>query len=241
MKPMIKVEKNMKKIASSLLLIAASSMTFAASNDDPLLYKVMIDKLELSDASSNPTIFEGGMWIGKDLNKFWLKSDIEIANGVTEGNTLELLYSKALYPFWDVQMGAKIDKTPSYKTTGLVLAMKGLAPYLFDVDASLYLEDTGQFSGNLQAEYEYMVTQKFIVSPELTMNIHTKDDATTGTGSGLADLELGLRARYEIRREIAPYIGINWKGSYGKTADYLTAASEPTSEFNVVAGVRAWF
>ena len=62
-----------------------------------------------------------------------------------------------------------------------------------------------------------------------------------GLGSGLTDAEAGLRLRYEISREFAPYVGASWERSFGDTARYSRAAGEGTGGFSVVAGIRAWF
>ena len=32
-------------------------------------------------------------------------------------------------------------------------------------------------------------------------------------------VDAGLRLRYEIRREVAPYLGIIWSGAFSDTAD----------------------
>ncbi len=73
------------------------------------------------------------------------------------------------------------------------------------------------------------------------MNLYSKDDEAVGIGSGLSDMELGLRLRYEIRREFAPYIGVNWTGKFGQTADFARDEGEDTSDVQIVAGIRAWF
>ena len=58
-----------------------------------------------------------------------------------------------------------------------------------------------------------------------------------GIGSGLSDMELGLRLRYEIRREFAPYIGVNWTQKIGRTADFAKDEGEETSDVQLVAGI----
>ena len=86
-----------------------------------------------------------------------------------------------------------------------------------------------------------MLTQRWVLSPEMELNLHTRNDEQTGTGSGLSDLELGLRLRYEIRREFAPYVGVNWTRKFGNTADFARAEGEDTNDVQIVAGVRVWF
>jgi copper resistance protein B len=118
---------------------------------------------------------------------------------------------------------------------------KGLAPYLFEVDASLFVGEAGQLGARLDAEYEYLFTQRLILTPEFEVNLHTKDDPEVGIGSGLSDLKLGLRLRYEIRLEFALYIGVNWTGQFGQTTDFARAEGADTSDVQLIADIRAWF
>ena len=60
-------------------------------------------------------------------------------------------------------------------------------------------------------------------------------------GTGASGLELGLRLRYEIRREFASYIGVNWDKLFGGTADYAREEGESTNDLQFVVGVRTWF
>ncbi|MCU7858444.1 MAG: copper resistance protein B, partial [Candidatus Thiodiazotropha sp. (ex Lucinoma kastoroae)] len=116
-----------------------------------------------------------------------------------------------------------------------------LVPYLFEVDARVFIGESGQIGARIDAEYEYMLTQKLILSPEIEMNLYSKDDEEVGIGSGLSDMELGLRLRYEVLREFAPYIGVNWTKIFGQTADFASDEGEDTSDVQIVLGIRAWF
>lgn len=105
----------------------------------------------------------------------------------------------------------------------------------------MFIGDAGRTALRLGADYDVLLTQRLILSPELEMNMYGKDDPATGTGSGLSDIEAGLRLRYEIRREFAPYIGVNWSRLYGKTADFAQAAGGSVSDTQFTIGLRAWF
>ncbi|WP_225879742.1 copper resistance protein B [Abyssogena phaseoliformis symbiont] len=122
-----------------------------------------------------------------------------------------------------------------------MIAAKGLAPYLFEVDASLFVGEFGRLGIRLNAEHEYMLSQKLILSPEVEINAFSKDDELTGTRKGLSSVETGLRLRYEVTREFAPYIGINWEKKYGNTADFSIAEGEDIEGTQIVVGVRFWF
>ncbi|NYT27139.1 copper resistance protein B [Candidatus Thiodubiliella endoseptemdiera] len=221
--------------------IALSSLSFASMEDDPVLTKVMGEVEMRSTNGDNPRVWNIDAWVGQDLNKLWIKAEGERVGSNTEQSELQLLYSKAVAPFWDLQFGVKKDFNPKPSRNWGVIAAKGLAPYLFEIDASLFIGESGQSAVRLDAEYEYMLSQKLIISPEIEINIFGKDDELTGTGKGLSTVEAGLRLRYEITREFAPYIGINWEKKYGNTADFSATEGENIEDTQLVVGVRFWF
>lgn len=122
-----------------------------------------------------------------------------------------------------------------------MLAAQGLAPGWFEVEASAFIEEGGRLSARFEAEYDLLLTQRWILQPRLETNVSMQADSARGLGSGVNDVELGLRLRYEIKRQFAPYIGVNWTRKLGTTANAARAAGEGVSEASVVAGVRAWF
>ncbi len=233
----------MKKILSLMLVpLFFSAQAHAMSEDDPLLTMVNIEKLEVQDADEHdPVVLDAYGWIGKDLNKLWIKTEIERVQGETEEAELQLLYSRAIYAFWDVQLGWRRDIKPKPERDWLAIGLQGLAPYYFETDLALFIGEDSRWALRLDAEYEYMFTQRLVLSPEIELNAYGKDDIETGTGKGLSDMSAGLRLRYEIRREFAPYIGINWSKQFGDTADYTEAAGEESSDTRLVVGIRAWF
>ena len=211
-------------------------------NDDPLLTMLVVEQLEIrATDGEDPLVWEAEGWIGKDLNKFWIKTEGEYVDDRVEEAELQMLYSRALAPFWDLQLGWRHDIRPTPERDWLALGMKGLAPYYFDVDAALFIGDAGRTAARLQAEYEVMLTQKLILVPEIELNLHGKNDSDIGTGSGLSDIEAGLRLRYEVRREFAPYVGVNWTKLYGKTADFARDEGEDVDDVQLVFGVSFWF
>lgn len=208
-------------------------------DDNPLLSKVMIDQLEVRDTDDgNVGVLEADAWLGYDLNKLWLKTDVEYADSEVHEASIDALYSHAVSPYWDAQVGVRQHIKPERETWGVV-ALKGLAPYFFETDASLAVNKDGNVHANLTAEYEAMLTQKWVLSPELGVNAYSK--ANHDVGNGISDASIGLRLRYEIKREFAPYIGVvsNWK--LGDTADLVKAAGGSTQDTQAVAGVRIWF
>lgn len=216
--------------------VHASGMT-----DDPLLSFVRFEKLEVRSADgSDPWVWDGQGWVGHDLNKFWFKTEGEYANSDLEDAELQLLYSRAFAPFWDVQLGWRGDFEPTPRRSWAALGVQGLVPYFFDIEASAFLA-SGRAAARLDAEYEILLTQRLILAPEAEANWYSDDDPERGIGSGLSELELGLRLRYEFRREFAPYIGLNWFRKYGDTADLARAAGEDTKDLQFTIGLRVWF
>ncbi len=225
-----------------LVVFLTSSAAFAGGADDPLNFKIMINQLEYRDGDGqNPTVFEGEAWIGKDLNKLWIKADIERTGGNTEESELQLLYSRAIAPYWDFQAGFRRDIRPTPTRDWVALGFKGLAPYFFELDAAIFLGDNGRSAFRFEGEYEILFTQKLILTPEITVDFYGKSDPDTATGSGLSQVSTGLRLRYEIRRQFGPYMGVFWSKKYGETADFARIAGSEVSDTKFVLGLRAWF
>lgn len=235
----------MKKTIATTACLATLSFAghaLAAGADDPTLTKVMIDQFEYrSTDGPDPLILEGEAWIGRDLHKAWFKVDAERVENKLEELQVQALYSRAIAPFWDLQLGLRYDARPKPDQTWAAFGFKGLAPYWFEVDAAAFVNSDGQVNVRGSAEYEWMFTQKLVLSPELVVNLYNKSDASRDIGAGLAKTQAGLRLRYEFRREFAPYIGVNWNRKYGETADMARANGSDIDDVQFVVGLRAWF
>ncbi len=125
--------------------------------------------------------------------------------------------------------------------TWAAFGIEGLAPYWFETEATIYMGQGGRTAARVAVEYEARFTQRLILQPSLEANWYGRDDQQRGIGAGLSDTEIGLRLRYEIRREFAPYLGIVWKQNFGRTADFVRARGEHVDDLQFVAGVRVWF
>lgn len=234
--------KKFLPITLSLLLLSISSWVLAHGEDDPLLSKVMMDKFEIRDGEDhNPLVLEGEAWLGKDLHKLWLKTEIERADGEIEEAEIQALYSRAVAPYWDVQIGVRQDVKPQPQRSWGVIGVQGVAPYFIDMGAALFVGEGGQTALRLEAEYELLVTQRLTLTPEIEVNAFAQDDPDLGIGSGVSNVEVGLRLSYDIRREFAPYIGLNWHRVVGGTADVARADGDKVHDVQWVVGVRAWF
>ncbi|MDX1404969.1 MAG: copper resistance protein B [Woeseiaceae bacterium] len=226
----------------SCTTVFVSEPGLADAEDDPLLVKVMIDQLERrGSGDDHEDAWDAEAWFGHDLRKLWLKTHGDRQFGATREAQLQLLYSRAVSTYWDLQAGVRHDYEPGASRSWLALGFNGLAPYFFDIDAAFFVGESGRTAVRAEAEYELLITQRLVLTPEVEVNLYGKDDAENGIGSGLSDVEAGLRLRYEIRREIAPYIGVNWSRLFGETADFARIAGRTTSDTEFVIGVRAWF
>ena len=236
----------MKKMFSIMLFISMLPLSVFASgmNDDPLLTMVKIDKLEVQDADrgeDKPLVLDASAWIGYDLDKLYLKTEVDRVGSENEDAEAMFLYSHAVYPFWDVQVGWRHDLDPQPERDWLVIGMQGLAPYMFEINSYLFIGENSRLAARLVAEYEYMFTQRWVLMPEIEINAYSKDDRKRGIGSGLSDMTAGLRLAYHVRREFAPYIGVNANTLFADTADMVKAAGGERSDTQLVLGVRVWF
>jgi len=235
------------KSALLIILLGATCLTapsklLAAAADDPLLTMVIVDELEYRDADEGSLqTWDAQGWLGKDFRKLWVKTEGERIGGSTEDAELQFLYSKSVARYWDFQMGVRQDFKPSPERTWIAIGFQGLAPYFFEIDTAFFVGESGRTALRLEAEYELLFTQRLILTPDIEVNLYGKDDPEIGIGSGLSDLEVGLRLRYEIRREFAPYVGIIWSKLFGRTADFATGAGQDASDFQLTIGLRAWF
>lgn len=180
-------------------------------------------------------------WYGRDINRLVFKSEGEATQDELHEASLELHWGHALTAFWNTQLGMRYDTGEADDKIWLAAGIQGLAPYWFEIDATAYIDTDARVAFRMEAEYELLLTQKLVLQPVIETNIYSKKDDTRAIGAGLSDLHAGLRLRYEIRREFAPYLGMEWRRTFGESADLLEAANIDTSEFNAVAGIRFWF
>jgi len=227
---------------AAMICLSVANDARADTRDDPLLLTVVFDQIETRDTTGDNTFsWDAEGWFGKDLHKLWFKTDGERTAAKTDEAELQFLYSKAIAAYWDIQFGVRYDFEPSPSRRWVAIGVKGLAPYFFDIDAAIFIGESGRTALRFETGYELLLTQRLILTPDIEINLYGKNDMAVGIGSGLSDIEAGLRLRYEIRREFAPYIGVNWSRLFGNTADFARIAGESTSEAQLVIGLRAWF
>jgi copper resistance protein B len=213
-----------------------------AMHGNALQSLVLFNRLEGFDGENGDGLeWEGQAWFGSDLNKLWLRSEGERRSGAFESGDLEVLYGRAFARWWDGLIGIRHDFKPGESRDFIAIGVSGVAPYKFEVEATVYLGPSGQTAARLEIEYETLLTNRWILQPLVELNAHGRDDPHRGVGSGLGTAEAGLRLRYEISRQFAPYIGITRERAFGKTADLRRTNGESRDDTRIVAGVRLWF
>lgn len=202
----------------------------------------LLDQLEYQDADDASVLsWDASGWIGSDLNRLWLRSEGERSNGKTEEAEVQALYGRAISPWWDLVAGVRQDFKPGSPQTWAAFGLQGMALYGFEAEATAFLGENGQSALRLEGDYDILLTNKLILQPTAEVNLYGRNDHERGVGSGLANTEVGLRLRYEIVREFAPYVGVTWNRNYGNTADFTREEGEDNDEARFVAGIRLWF
>jgi copper resistance protein B len=210
--------------------------------DEYSVGSLLVDNLESVHSDNNSsTAYELQGWYGRDYNRAVLKSEGDIDGGRLGDVRTELLWGHAVATFWDTQLGIRYDSGEMPDRSWLAFGIQGLAPYWFEVDITGYVGDKGRSTLRLSTEYDLMFTQKLILQTRIEADIYGKDDAGRALGSGLSDMAVAIRLRYEIRRELAPYVGIEWTSMFGGTADYARIAGQAVDDTRLVAGLRFWF
>lgn len=212
------------------------------AHDNTIQNFVLLDRLEAWDADPGTGLeWEGQGWIGTDLNRLWLRSEGERVDGHTEGADLEVLYGRSIARWWDVVAGVRHDFKPGASQDFAAIGVMGLAPYKFEVEATGYIGQSGRTAARFEIEYETLLTNRLILQPLIEVTFHGQNDERRGIGSGLSTAEAGVRLRYEITRQFAPYIGVVHERAFGRTADFRRAEGEGIDDTRAVAGFRIWF
>ena len=210
--------------------------------DEANFASLLADRLERVRTDDNVSAFyDLQAWYGRDYDRAVIKAEGEYDNGEVVDATTELLWGHAVAAFWDAQLGVRYDSGEDPDRTWLAFGVQGLAPYWFEVDATAYVGESGRTALNLETVYDLLLTQKLILQPRVEADWYGKRDARRGLGDGLSEVKAGLRLRYEIRREFAPYVGLEWARKFGETRDFARAAGQQSSEARIVAGLRFWF
>lgn len=215
-------------------LMMADEHTFASLRGETL-------ERRFTRKGDDSTAYDLQAWFGTTYNKAVVKAEGDIAKGKLEESRTELLWGHAIAPYWDTQLGIRVDNGVGPSRQWLAFGVQGLAPYWFELEATGYVGNDGRTALRLGSSYELLLTQRLILEPRAELQFYGKDDPERRIGKGLAGASAGLRLRYEISRQFAPYIGVERAGSFGRTADYVRAEGGRAQQTRWVAGVRFWF
>ncbi len=184
---------------------------------------------------------------GGNVNRFWFKTEGEQSLQDDSNGNAEIhgYYSRMIAPFWDAQVGLRYDPIwQSGKTSSryfAALGLQGFAPYSYEVTPVIFISENGEVSARLTASKDFLFTQRLIAQARVETEVAAQAVPEFGVGSGFNYVELGLRLRYEIRREFAPYVGVNWERKLGQTSSLARKEGDGIDSVSVVAGLRLWF
>ena len=213
-----------------------------AVHDTSVHWFALVDRLETWDEDEGtPIAWEGSGWIGTDLDRAWIRTEGEALDGNVESANVEVLYGRAIARWWDAVVGIRHDFGNDPSQTFAAVGVIGLAPYMFEVEATAYVGESGQTGVGVEAEYETLITNRLILQSVIEAQARGKDDPARGIGSGLSKVEGGFRLRYEFTRKFAPYIGIVRERVFGETADLRNAQGAEVDDTRFVVGLRTWF
>jgi copper resistance protein B len=213
-----------------------------AVHDRAVNYYVLFDQFEWQAAGdTSGAIWDAKAWVGGDVNRIWIHSEGAAEETRLEEAEVHVTYGRSFARWWDVVAGIRRDVRPGPGQTWAAVGIQGLAPQWFELQATLYIGESAATLARFEAEYELLVTNRLVLQPLLEINLYGKSIPERGIGAGISSTEGGLRLRYEIRRELAPYVGAVWHREFGGTADYSRSAGHDIGGWRLAAGVRTWF
>ncbi len=222
---------------------AADAQSMTAGMPPMQRTHLWLDQLEARTAGPVSGFrWDGEAWHGGDTNRLWVKSEGLAEAGMVEDGDQELLYDRPLprLRYLDGQVGLRADLDSGPARAWLALGVEGLAPYHLQVAPTLYLRNGGRVAGRVMAMEDLLLTQRLIAQPEVELNLYSRDDRRRGVGSGLSEVDTGLRLRYEIRRKLAPYVGFAWNGRLADAASFARQAGQAASDPSFVFGLFVW-
>lgn len=212
-------------------------------NDRAIEFHALLEQLEnRSTGSSNNFRYEGLAWAGTDYDKLFLKFEsTRLNNGRFEDGINEFLYSRAISTYFDLQTGVRVDMDNGRGRSWFALGVQGLAIQWFTIEATAYVSNNGHLAAKFNTSYDIPITNHLYLQPQAELNTYSKPDRGRGVGSGLGELDTGVRLRYEIDRKFAPYVGVSYNKVFGQTAKFSREEGGPVRDIRFLFGIRTWF
>ncbi|MBY6032291.1 copper resistance protein B [Marinobacter daepoensis] len=234
----------------SLIPMAADAREMIADHTarkQPLTtWGIQFEELEYrySDDDEEVGVWSADAFYGTDDLKFrWMsKGEYAIDEQAYEGLENQLVAQTPISAFFDAKAGMRFDTPEGPDRTYGVVGVTGLAPQWFEIDASLYVSDEGDASAELDAEYELLITNHWIIAATMDASVAFSEDRQIGVGKGLVSTETGVRLSYDlIDRAFSPYLGVVHERKYGDSADLAEAEGASAEDWFAVIGARIAF
>ena len=213
-------------------------------NGNQIFGHVLYNQLEgRTNGPDSEFRWDGEGWIGTDMNKLWFKSEGFVEHGKMTDGDQEVLYDRPIpyLRYFDVQAGVRYDLDSDPGRTWGAIGIEGLAPYFFEFAPTFYFSNRGFLAGRVEGSYDILITNHLIAQPQFELNFYSKSNPSRGIGSGLSELDTGLRLRYEMTRKFAPYIGLAYNGKFEETAHFTRAEGGIVNDVRFVFGIRVWY
>ncbi len=214
----------------------------AEEHGGAVLWKVMLDQVEYQTGPKGAGYgWDAEAWIGGDLNRLVIKTEGQGTSRTgLEDAEWQALYSRAIGPYTDLQGGIRQD-VGSDVSTSAAFGIETILPYWFKVDAAFFISSHGDGFARLEGSYDFFLTQRLVLQPDLELNLAMQNVPTAMQASGLTDVRAGLRLRYDITRNLSPYVGVELARTIGGTATLHRAAGERVENTRFVFGIRTFF
>ncbi|MFL0798611.1 MAG: copper resistance protein B [Cellvibrionaceae bacterium] len=241
----------MKKILS--LCFIALPLNALAMGAEPWVYSASVHKLETNDNHHSAINWNLSASAARDYSQWQVSTEghrsknTETDKQEIEEANLRINYSHAISPYWDAQLGwqrdfqysDKNDKTQS--RDWLSIGFEGLIPWFIESEFSLLVNDRANTALHIELEKEWMLTQKWILQPELELRFYGNNDHHFHHSTGLAESEFSLRLKYRAGLKFYPYIGGLWQRHHSNTADLLRRDSESLGKNAFIVGFHYWY
>ena len=201
-------------IGVSTAVTAQEMISDTTARKQPLTtWGVQFEEFEYrySDDDEELGVWNADAFYGTDEFKVRLLTtgEYEIEEQAYETLENQLVGQIPISKFFDAKAGVRFDTPEGPDRTYAVLGVAGLAPQWFEIDANLYVSKDGDTSAELDAEYELLLTNYWILAATLDATVAFSEDREIGVGKGLVSTETGLRLSYDlIDRAFSPYVGV---------------------------------
>lgn len=230
----------------ALFTTLAMSGAATAQELDMVFYGAALEQFEYRQGDENETLatWDGDAFIGTDDLKIrWIsEGGYDTDNSLFETLENQIVGQIPVSGFFDAKAGIRLDTPDGADRWYGVAGITGLAPQWIEVDANVFVSEKGDASVRLEAEYELLLTNHWILTPSAEIDLAFSEDREIHVGSGISTSEIGVRLSYDaIDRLFSPYIGIVQEQAYGNTEDLKRGDGEDTGVWFLTVGARMVF